>query len=150
MKPILVALLLGCTSVSAQTCDYEAIVAQNFPSALKPGAAPSERAYDWACVDLDHGGKADSLVAAYSDSNAGIVRVLRSVGGTWTVIAEAETVFSLETEVFAQDLDGDQRPEVVVVATYRPDVKEYSIFRWDGQKAVAARDFAVQCDTTVP
>jgi hypothetical protein len=136
IRASVVAVLALALPAFAETCDREAVVRQNFPSALKPGPSPSEHAFDWTCADLDGHGSADTLVAAYSDGNAGVVRILRRSGDAWLVIAEEETVAALKPEVSTLDIDADHRLEVVVAGQYRPDAKEYSVFRWDGTKLV--------------
>ena len=127
---IVVALLAGSGAV-AQGCDYRDVVLEHFPSTIRQGTAPSQHAVDWACADFDGSGVRGTLVAAYSNGEAAVVRVLATSGTDWQVIAEADAVAGREPEVTALDLDGDHRDEIIVAAMHTSQVKEYTIFRFE-------------------
>lgn len=104
-----------------------AALAQTYPSEDPFAASPGI-----AHVDLDGTGTANYIVAVSDDR----VRVLKTGGGTATVVAEAapDTMTGANPQLRLVDLDGDGRPEIV--ASYpTPRASESTwIFRWTGHE----------------
>jgi|GEM_PF-2806846 len=102
-------LVAVASTVVAETPADENLVVSVFPAPLIDGAAP--HLYSFERADLDGTGKADTIVAAYSNGIRGTVRLIRA----GAVIAETKypLMFGISPSVRLVDLDGDGKPEII-------------------------------------
>lgn len=136
---LLLLSLLVCGTARAQSVPSdEDIVRRAYPDALLADfyedADPADHApliYAFQRADLDGTGKADYLVAAYSNGGHGTVRVLRVVSGAPVVAAESTLRDLGGTSCFVElrRLDTSATPEIVV-SYERMRGKAVWIYQW--------------------
>ena len=123
---LLLVFLLGFSSCgfSEESLDVDALVAGFFPLELisesdasysQDGADPF-RAFAYAYADLDGSGKAEYIVAAYTNGFSGAVRVIKRTGLSHQVIAAPSFPYmgGVYPDVAVRDLDDDGASEVIV------------------------------------
>jgi hypothetical protein len=143
LQIILICLFLGIWGgvVCAQT--NEQIVQQFFPQRLideseqrlqRGGPAPF-RTSEFIVADLNKDGST-FIVAAYSNGFSGVVRVLKKVNGTFTLVDEPDLrgMSGDFPEVHLIDLDNDGRFEIIASFSSARGPTGNWVFKWDGTK----------------
>jgi len=115
----------------------EEVVEQFFPERFidEPGEPTSFKTSTFAVADLNGDGSS-FIVAVYSNGIAGVVRVLGKIDGTFTVVDEPNlpALGGDFPQVQVQDLDSDERPEIIVSLSSASGPTGDWIFKWDGAK----------------
>jgi hypothetical protein len=127
----------------AQRLDLPSIVAQFYPTSLDAdlaaiGAGNTDvRRQCHVVLSSDARGGAAVILAAFTNSQNGVVRVLVRSGGTFAVADEASGVLLVGSSCRAEaiDVDGDGTPEAVVRFALRAGTTE-RVYAWrDGALA---------------
>jgi hypothetical protein len=122
---------------SGQEQPVASIVEEFYPPSLDlPAGSGSSRQQCFAVYDADASARPQTIVAAYTNSAEGRIRVLRARAGTFDVVAEPEGGLDLSgvwCGVSLEDVDGDGRKEIRVDFTLNRDTVSW-LFRWDGQQ----------------
>jgi hypothetical protein len=137
-----VAILAVAYPAMSQASDQD-LVDQFYPPQLTADAAadfnnggpePSHFS-DFIEADLNGTGRADFLIAAYTNGFSGVVRVLQKQGTSATLVAEPALplIFSIYPHVSLQDLDNDGRPEIIVNFSAPTATSADWIFKWTGR-----------------
>ena len=127
MRAARLALLIVAASVvpvlvTAQTSDLAAIVAQFYPASLDAdvaaitAGATSVRHQCWVVLKADASGRPELVVAAYTNSQSGAVRVLARNAAGFAVVDEASgaPIAGSSCRADGVDIDGDGMLEAVV------------------------------------
>ena len=115
----------------------EEVVEQFFPERFTdaPGEPTSFKTSTFVVADLNGDGSS-FIVAVYSNGIAGVVRVLGKNNGTFTLVDEPnlQALGGDFPQVQLQDIDNDERPEIIVsLSSARGPTGDW-VFKWDGAK----------------
>lgn len=133
-------LLLACGAGFASDESDEQIVKNYFPQKLVEssladharGGPPATQIYDFKRADLDRSGRLDYIVAVYTNTLDGAIRVIKTSASANTLVAEAidPGIGGIESSLELNDLDRDGVPEIV--ATFLPHAAHSLvwIFKW--------------------
>jgi len=140
---IFVVMVLACVtkvsiSEARQAQDLSAIVAQYYPTALTEEVvsvrgAEGPRKQCFATLESAPTGAAQVIVAGYTNTLSGVVRVLRATANGFELATEAdgEDFGGWGCESEAIDLNNDGRKEAVVHFETGNSSEDW-VFRWDG------------------
>lgn len=132
-------LLLATGTGRAQQLTDDQLAARFMPSRFdkfvvdNPGV-DDDRSWTVARVDLDNTGQARYAGIAYGNGHIALLRVIR-LAPQPTLVGEAAaaTACDFQPSLTAIDLDGDQRPELVMQCTVGNSGNKFaSIFHWTG------------------
>jgi hypothetical protein len=131
------------TVVTAQTNDLASVVADFYPASLDADVAAiaagqaNVRHQCWVVLQADTSGRPVMVLAAYTNSQSGAVRVLARGASGFAVADEASgaAIAGSSCRADAVDVDGDGSPEAVVRFGTRGDTSDW-VYAWrDGALA---------------
>lgn len=148
------------SSLSAFAVSDQELVDQFYPEQLTAQAAKFKkrklpRQSTFVLADLDNVGTQNYIVAAYSNSIAGDIRVLKKSGQTANLVSDPRlpAMTGFEPQVSLADLDGDKKPEVLVSFSSARGVEMNWYFKWQNSQlqiiGPTARDDFGRIVTTV-
>lgn len=121
---LILLLFLGLFTQQSFPQTNEDIIEQFFPQKLidesrvefEQGGLEPFKASDFAIADLDRTGRAEYIVAAYTNGFSAAVRVLRKQAGIYILVDEPDLPLLGGTfpKVQVFDLDGDGKPELII------------------------------------
>lgn len=128
--------LLFISSLSAQAASDQELVDQFYPERLALEAKKidptMERESDFELADLDRSGSKNYIIAAYSNTLSGAVRVLKKQGTTAVLVAEPNlpALSGFLPDIRLIDLDNDKIPEAIVSFSYASGNSSDWYFKW--------------------